>query len=135
TAYSEGRTRAEADPTYARTLATEIAESPRPLTTTEVGALAYDRMQLKNAHTVTMDEIARLVDESKDPASAHIRLAEIEKAWDTNDQALTKGGREQSAAFNARKMVVRDNYDLLSVLKRVKVESGKDVAPELRAQL
>jgi hypothetical protein len=136
TAYTEGRAKAESDPTYARTLAAEIVQKPRPLTATEVGSLSYDRMQLKNAHTVTKDEIARLVDEGKDPSSAHIKLAELEQLWDVNDQALQKGGREQSAAFNARKMVIRDNYDLLSVLKRVKVESGKpEVDAKLRAEL
>lgn len=136
TAYTSGRAKAESDPIYARTLATEIATKPRPLTATEVGALSFDRMQLKNAHTVAVDEIARLVDEGKDPAALHIKLAELEQLWETNDQALIKGGREQSAAFNARKMIVRDDYSLLAALKRVKVESGKAEVPEaIRIQL
>lgn len=135
-AYIDGKLKAQDDPKYVKTLSIEIAKRPRPLTTTEIGALAYDQIRLKTDRIATQSEISRMVEEGQDPFALHVRLQEIEDDWDLNDQALERGGREQSAAFNARKLIIREDYDILTLLKRVRVNSGnKEVDPKLREQL
>jgi len=134
--FLEAKRRVDSDPTYAPTLAAAVAERVRPLDVVETYALGHDRMKIKNAIRAKEAEIAELIEAGKDPAEANLALAALEDAWNVNDQALVKGGREQSAAFNARKMIERDDYELLPVLNRVRVNSGKaEVAPELRAEL
>ncbi|MDQ3920211.1 MAG: 2'-5' RNA ligase family protein, partial [Acidobacteriota bacterium] len=135
--YTEGRRLVESGEIDPRALAQTISDKPRPLSASEVGALAYDRARLINDHRDAVSEIARAVD-ADDPlavAKGKERLEQIEKAFDANDQALQKGGREQSAAFNARKVMVRDDYSLASVINRAKAKAGGEISEETRARL
>lgn len=137
-AYAAGRRAVEGGSVDPRQIAQDVARSPRPLTSTEVGALAYDRARLINGHADAMKELNAALD-AKDSArieDANLLRGQIEEALDTNDEALERGGREQSAAFNARKVLIREDYSLAKMVNKVKAaRGGKDVTPELRAQL
>lgn len=133
-AYKAGK---DVAPEQARALAASVAKEPRPLTTAEVGTLGYDRARLLNEHRAARDAVDSAItsgDEAK-IAEAKARLIRVESDFDLNDQALAKGGREQSAAFNARRMLVRDDYSYAGVLQRAKIAAGEAVKPEVRAQL
>lgn len=132
-----GKASVDSGETDPRTIAASVAKKPRPLSATEVGALGYDRAKLINEHKQALDAIGKAVDAGKDVEiqNARDRLARVESDLDLNDQALQKGGREQSAAFNARKMLVKDDYSLARTIQRVKAATGRDITPEARGKL
>lgn len=134
--YLRGREAVEQGSTDPRSLAQLVADNPRPLTSDEVGALGYDRARLKVEHRETLKAISDAVDrgDKEAVAAGRARLERVEKDLDSNDQALQKGGREQSAAFNARKMIVRDDYDLDTLVRRAKAAKGSDLTPAERGQ-
>lgn len=137
-AYASGRRAVESGSVDPRQIAQDVANKPRPLTSTEVGALAYDRARLINGHADAMKELNAALDSKNSTRieEANLLRGQIEEALDTNDEALERGGREQSAAFNARKMLIREDYSLAKMVNKVKAaRSGKDITPELRAQL
>jgi LysM domain len=135
-AYEVGKESVESGKVDARSLAQSIAEKPRVLSADEVGALGFDRARLINEHRQAIKDISDAVDAKNENAinEGRTRLERIEQALDFNDQALERGGREQSAAFNARKMLVRDDYSLASVIQKAKAKSGKDLTPESRVR-
>jgi hypothetical protein len=134
--YLRGREAVEQGRVDPRSLAQLVADNPRPLTSDEVGALGFDRARLKAEHRETLKAVSDAVDRGDGMAVAEgrVRLERVEKDLDSNDQALQKGGREQSAAFNARKMIVRDDYDLDTLVRRAKAAKGSDLTPAERGQ-
>lgn len=135
--YLLGRKSVEEGRVDPRSLAQLVAKNPRPLTSDEVGALGYDRARLKSEHRDTLKAVSDAVDRGDKEAVAdgRARLERVENDLDFNDQALQKGGREQSAAFNARRMIVRDDYDLDTLVRRAKAAKGDDLTPAERGQL
>lgn len=117
-----GRKSVDAGEIDPQALAHSVAEKPRPLDAKEVGALAYDRARITNEHDDATRKLAAASD-AKDEngiAQQQSRLNLLEEQFDKNDQALVKGGREQSAAFNARKMVLNSDYTTAGVVNRLK---------------
>jgi hypothetical protein len=135
--YEAGKSSVEDGSLDPRSLSRAVADKPRPLSSTEVGALGYDRARLINEHRQALKTISDAVDTNNESAvnEGRTRLQRIEEDLDFNDRALEKGGREQSAAFNARKMLIRDDYSLASIVQRAKAKTGKDLTPEFRAKL
>jgi hypothetical protein len=112
-----------------RKLAAEVDKTERPLTDAETGALGYDRSRLANDFDDKIAELNKAIDakDAQGIAAHRAALDEIQRLADINDSALEKGGREQSIAFNARKMLVGRNYQLLPVLQRIKAARGSEV--------
>jgi hypothetical protein len=123
----------EIDP---RKLAAEVAQTERPLTADETGALGYDRTRLRNDYDAKIKEVSEAVDkgDAQAIASRRAELEEIERLADVNDAALEKGGREQSIAFNARKMIVGRDYSLLGIIQRAKAAKGEQLTPQERGR-
>lgn len=120
-----------------RMIAAEVAKTPRSLTDEETGALGYDRARLRNDYDSKIAELNKAID-AKNPeavASTRAQLEEIERLADENDAALEKGGREQSIAFNARKMLVGRDYSLLGTTQRVKAAKGSELTPVERGRI
>ena len=118
-------------------LADEIANNPRPLTNKEVGALAYDRAVLKNRANAlykATDDI-HVGGDPIEIAKHKAKVEEVENGLDLNDQALEKGGREQSSAFAARKAIVKDDYTLATAKQRARALKGGKLTPEVEKQL
>jgi hypothetical protein len=135
--YEEGKSLVESSQVDPRILAREIANKPREITGVEVGVLAYARMRLKLEHQQTMAEIEQAINKGDvhGEQTAKARLAKIEEDFDFNDQADVKAGTKQSEAFNARKMIVREDYTLAAIIQRAKVDLGvKELPPEVRAK-
>lgn len=135
--YDLGRAAVEDKGADPRTLAQEVAAKPRPLDKTEVGTLAYDRARLISEHAKATKVIADAIDSKNERAQATqaVKLSQIEKDLDLNDQALVKGGREQSAAFAARKMLVAEDYSYAGMLQRAKATKEKPLSLSERGQI
>lgn len=119
-AYAEGRDAVESNTINPRSLAVSVAKKPRPLSALEVGALGYDRAKIIEEHNALIAKADKTTDPDK-LAAIRADMSLLEEAFDFNDQALVKGGREQSAAFNARKMQIKADYSLLAVKNRMKL--------------
>lgn len=136
-AYQEGKAAVESKEIDPVSLAHSVAETPRPLTAREVGALGYDRARIIHAHRDASQELSDAIDKGDETNIALWKLsqARLESELETNDQALVKGGREQSAAFNARKMMINDDYSLAAVKLRAKVKKGSALTDAEDAKL
>lgn len=110
-----------------RAVAKFVATTPRVLSPEEVGALAYDRVTLINEYDSLTAQIAEAVDKGDLAKVPDLETArQLRLDWlDDNDNALVKGGREQSAAFNARKLIIGMDYRPAVVLQRAKAAAGR----------
>lgn len=119
----------EIDP---RHLAESVSKNPTNLNDTQIGALTHDRFFLKSE----MDKMGRALDnaiESGDKPEIErlqAKYNEHSKLFDTNTEALQKGGRENSIALQAMKMVLYDETSPTDVISRVERYSGKKLKPE-----
>lgn len=136
-AFLAGKHAVESGAIDPRALAAEIGKKPHALSSTEVGALGYHRTRLMNEHADAMAQITKAID-SQDAAleiNQRARVSRIEEDFALNDEALQKGGREQSAAFNARKMMIAEDYSLVAVVNRMTAAKGEPLTSEERARL
>lgn len=133
-AYNTGRAAVEGGSVDPRGLAESVAALPRPLSKSEIGSLGFDRARLSNARAELNNELNTAIAENKDVSDIQVRLKQVERALDFNDQALEKGGREQSEAFNARRMLVLHDYSLGDVLQRAKAAKGAELTPRERTE-
>lgn len=136
-AYNQGKAAVEGGTTDPRALASAVATKPRPLTAEEVGALAYDRAQIIREHDAATAELAKAVDANNTAKIAELQAKQerLLADLDTNDNALVKGGREQSAAFAARKMMVGQDYSFAGVQQRAKAAKGAPLTPQESKQI
>jgi hypothetical protein len=135
--YEAGKDSVERGTIDPRTLAEQVAKTPRNLSATETGALGYDRARLLNAHDAVMSEIEKAMAGKDDvrAAEGRARLSDIERQLDNNDTALELAGREWSMAGQARKAMIRKDYSLAEMVRRYKVETGKEPSAEVRATI
>lgn len=135
-AYLDGKAAVESGKIDPDGLARSVSDSPRPLTSTEVGALGHSRALLSrdyNATSAALDA-ANKAGDSGAQAELRARLTDLSSRLDVNDQALVKGGREQSAAFAARQMFVSDNGNLADVVKRAEQLKGNPLTDAERTR-
>ncbi len=136
-AADRGRTVVEDGSIEPRLLAREIADNPRVVSVEEVNALVYDRMRLVNEHERTTTKIAQAIEDgdTRTQGIESARLHEIERDFDMNDQALQKAGREQSAAFAARKALIAKDYSYAGMLQRARAQKGSELTAAERARI
>lgn len=110
-------------------LAEEVASKPRVLSTEEVGVLAQGRYLLKNEYNRIGAEMDQAIKDKNPATSSSLRndLLDVEAKFNRNDEALVKGGREQSAAFAARKILIDDKGDFLQQKTRARRIKGSDL--------
>lgn len=97
-------------------LAEEVSAKPRPITKEEVGALTAGRAKLIGDQNDLFKRLESASDEEGAAISEQIRA--IDRLIDRNDEALQRAGREQSEAFNARRMLVRDDMTFAGLRAR-----------------
>lgn len=135
--YKAGKAQVEQGKIDPQKVAEEVARKPRPLTAEETGALTYERAKIITQHGLAFKDALRAMDAKNevDAAEARVRMQGLEDRLRTNSDALEKGGREQSAAFNARKMLVKADYSLAHMVDRYRAETGKEPSAEVRKQI
>jgi hypothetical protein len=121
-----------------RSLASQLAKSPRALNAEESAALIQDRMKLQNDHRTVMGQVEKAITDGDAVAEteARARLKGLEDQISTNDEASRKTGYEQGLGLAARKMMAQEDYSLARLVQRAKVARGEsELPPEVRAKL
>jgi hypothetical protein len=134
---SEGKALVDGNPAYRATVS-DLADNPRVLTDAENAALTYDRMRLHNEHAAVQSRIESAIDSGDQVSAQRLRaqLATVEDAISENDVAAKVTGTEAGRGFNARKMMMTEDYSLASLVQKAKVASGKtDIPTNVRTQL
>ncbi len=96
-------------------LASDVANRPRQLMPTEIGALAFDRARMLSAHAAYYGRDIIDAALAGDRAGLLVHRDTLEALLHTNYEALRKGGRENSAALQAMKMAVAKDYSYQAV--------------------
>lgn len=111
-------------------LAREVAANPRTLSIEEVGTLAYGRHLIKQRYDSLGAQMDAAIASGDKAAIARLRpeIEEAESQYDANDNALVKGGREQSAAFSARKLIITDEGNALDLQRAGKRRAGRELS-------
>lgn len=111
-----------AEPEAGRRLAQEINDKPRQASDVEGSILRLDRMRIENAY-----------EKATDPAAKEALLKELAD----NTQATTHAGQHWSAAGQARKSMIYQDFSLASLVMRKRASllaSKGNVTPEELAQ-
>ena len=126
--FEEGKAIVDSGERDPRIVAQELAKNPRPLTDAEVGMLAYDRMRLTNDEAVVMRQIreARRKGDKTIEQEYVLKLAKIVDDIQNNDKAGWRSTSKMGRAFNALKMMVKEDYSLGRNLLRVEMKMGLD---------
>ncbi len=137
-AFDKGKALVDNSQLDPRQFATDLADKPRPLSAEESAALIYDRMRLYQEHRQVMQGIDAATENGDEQTASGLRtrMAYLEEAINTNDEASRRAGYEQGLGLAARKMMIKEDYSLAHQLQRMKAASGgKEVPPEVRAKL
>ncbi len=117
----------------ANAIADGVIEQPRPLTDKETAGLTLRLQQIKNEHAQAL----AAVDSAKgdDLIEARQRATDLEKEFDKLSDAVKQSGTEKGRALASQKLTINQDFDLVSMLNRYKVKTGKEPSPEIRAQI
>jgi hypothetical protein len=120
------------------TLAAEIVKNPRPLKAEESAVLLIDRMRISNEYNRKNAELLK-AQENKETDKADIiesQLEALEEEMELNDEAARKSGYEQGLGLAARRMLIAQDYSLVTQMNRLKAANGgKEVPKQYQEQL
>lgn len=118
----------------AERLADQILKNPRALDDEQTAGMVLRLQQLKNEHAKLMDEILG----ETDPDVVREKRADVESIEDAFDKisaAVKASGTEKGRNLASQKLTINQDYDLVSMLNRYKVKTGKEPSPEIRAEI
>jgi hypothetical protein len=120
------------------TLAAEIIKNPRPLKAEESAVLLIDRMRISNEYNKKNAELIE-AQENGETSKADIiqsQMEALEEEMDLNDEAARKSGYEQGLGLAARRMLIAQDYSLVTQMNRLKAANGgKEVPKQYQEQL
>jgi hypothetical protein len=120
------------------TLAAEIIKNPRPLKAEESAVLLIDRMRISNEYNKKNAELIE-AQENGETSTADIiqsQMEALEEEMDLNDEAARKSGYEQGLGLAARRMLIAQDYSLVTQMNRLKAANGgKEVPKQYQEQL
>ena len=99
----------------------------------ETAGMTIRMAELKKEH----EQATKDIGETKDPADILTKSAEIqriENEFDILTRAVDLSGTEKGRALVAQKLTINKNFDLISVLNRAKVASGKELSVSQRQE-
>ncbi len=105
----------------------------RALQPDEVGALVYYKAQLDNKSNQLNADLLKAIDSKDLQAQASLRpqIDAINQEIDRYHTMALKTAYEQSLAFNLRKMLLDNEYNLQSQINKYKVANGGKITPEV----
>lgn len=114
-------------------LASEVLSKPRALNDEETAGLVLRAQELKNDHARVMKEIGDATDSEQIKAKVAERAA-IESAFDTVTKAAKASGTEKGRSLASQKLTINQDYDLVSVVQRMKAAKGRELTADERAK-
>jgi hypothetical protein len=119
-------------------LAAEIVKNPRPLKAEESAVLLIDRMRISNEYNKKNAELleAQEKGETEKVDIIQSQMEVLEQEMDLNDEAARKSGYEQGLGLAARRMLIAQDYSLVTQMNRLKAANGgKEVPKKYQEQL
>jgi hypothetical protein len=120
------------------TLAAEIVKNPRPLKAEESAVLLIDRMRISNEYNKKNAELLEAQNKGETDKADIIQsqLEVLEEEMDLNDEAARKSGYEQGLGLAARRMLIAQDYSMVTQMNRLKAANGgKEVPKQYQEQL
>lgn len=120
------------------TLAAEIIKNPRPLKAEESAVLLIDRMRISNEYNKKNAELleAQKNGETDKADIIQSQMEALEQEMDLNDEAARKSGYEQGLGLAARRMLIAQDYSLVTQMNRLKAANGgKEIPKEYQDKL
>ena len=120
------------------TLAAEIIKNPRPLKAEESAVLLIDRMRISNEYNKKNAELLEAQENGETDKADIIQsqMEALEEEMDLNDEAARKSGYEQGLGLAARRMLIAQDYSLVTQMNRLKAANGgKEVPKQYQEQL
>ena len=120
------------------TLAAEIVKNPRPLKAEESAVLLIDRMRISKEYGKRNAELleAQKNGETDKADIIQSQMESLEEEMDLNDEAARKSGYEQGLGLAARRMLIAQDYSLVTQMNRLKAaNAGKEVPKQYQEQL
>jgi hypothetical protein len=120
------------------TLAAEIIKNPRPLKAEESAVLLIDRMRISNEYNKKNAELLEAQEngETSKADTIQSQMEALEEEMDLNDEAARKSGYEQGLGLAARRMLIAQDYSLVTQMNRLKAANGgKEVPKQYQEQL
>jgi hypothetical protein len=120
------------------TLAAEIVKNPRPLKAEESAILLIDRMRISNEYNKKNAELLEAQEKGETDKADIIQsqMEALEEEMDLNDEAAIKSGYEQGLGLAARRMLIAQDYSLVTQMNRLKAANGgKEVPKQYQEQL
>lgn len=135
--YSEAFAKIAADHEYPRKLAAEVADKPRPLSTTEVAALNIDLRKLREDRAEATRQVldAREAGDTIGEAQAIIRQKTADGLLDVNEHALKHGGTETARSQSIRNSILKDDYSLSRNMDKAKEAGGNKITDKDEADI
>ena len=120
------------------TLAADIIKNPRPLKAEESAVLLIDRMRISKEYNKKNTELldAQKNGETDKADIIQSQMEALEDEMDLNDEAARKSGYEQGLGLAARRMLIAQDYSLVTQMNRLKsANGGKEVPKQYQEQL
>ena len=114
-------------------LADEVLAKPRALNDTETAQLVLRAQEIKNEHSRVMREIG----ESTNPSEIQSKRAQseaLESEFDRLTRATKASGTEKGRALASQKLTINQDFDLVSLVQRMKAAKGRELRPDERAR-
>ena len=114
------------------TLAAEIVKNPRPLKAEESAVLLIDRMRISKEYNKKNAELLEAQDKGETNKADIIQsqMEALEQEMDLNDEAARKSGYEQGLGLAARRMLIAQDYSLVTQMNRLKTANGGEEVPK-----
>ena len=114
------------------TLAAEVVKNPRPLKAEESAVLLIDRMRISKEYNKKNAELLEAQEKGETDKADIIQsqMEALEDQMDLNDEAARKSGYEQGLGLAARRMLITQDYSLVTQMNRLKAANGGAEVPK-----
>jgi hypothetical protein len=114
------------------TLAAEVVKNPRPLKAEESAVLLIDRMRISKEYNKKNAELLEAQEKGETDKADIIQsqMEALEDQMDLNDEAAKKSGYEQGLGLAARRMLIAQDYSLVTQMNRLKAANGGAEVPK-----
>lgn len=122
-----------AKPEKASVLADEVLTKPRALNDEETASLVVRAQQIKNEHSQVMKELGDATDPEQ-IATKRAQSEALEREFDRLTTATKASGTEKGRALASQKFTINQDFDLVSVLQRMKAAKGRELTSDERTK-
>jgi len=135
--YEEGRRLLASGRRNPRTITADVVENHRMMTLEEAGVVLADRVTLDNQRMLLEADIAKAITDGDTATIGEkkIALEMTKRDLQVSSQSLQSNRELWSAIGKVMQLEAKRDYSLESMIRKAKIDTGKEVTPEHRAIL